>query len=102
MLSIGHKQIRQDMRYRVKQIIPEHRAKYSPSGEPLVFDEEEEILRSHRSEYSQDESKNNKFINENWQFEIRRLNYEDSGTYQCLLSLAKPITKNVTLQVIRK
>ena len=87
------------MRYRVKQTYPEpgtQRLKNFSPEEPLVFDEEHEVSRRSRSD-----EKNDKFINENWQFEIRRLNYEDSGTYQCLLSLAKPITKNITLQVIR-
>ena len=39
---------------------------------------------------------------QNWQLEIRKLTYDDAGTYQCLLPLVKPITRNVTLQVIRK
>ena len=39
---------------------------------------------------------------ENWQFEIRRLDYEDAGKYQCSLSLAKPLAKNITLEVRRK
>ena len=43
-----------------------------------------------------------KYLIQNWEFEIRKLTYEDTGTYVCLLPLAKPITKNVTLQVIRK
>jgi len=42
------------------------------------------------------------FLIQNWQFEIRKLTYEDAGTYTCLLPLVKPITKNITLQVIRK
>jgi hypothetical protein len=41
-------------------------------------------------------------LRQNWQFEIRKLTFEDAGTYQCSLSLIKPITKNITLQVIRK
>ena len=40
------------------------------------------------------------YTRENWQFEIRRLNYEDAGVYQCSLPLAQPIAKNITLQVI--
>ena len=43
-----------------------------------------------------------KYLIQNWQFEIRKLTYEDAGTYTCLLPLVKPITKNVTLQVIRE
>ena len=43
-----------------------------------------------------------KYTIQNWQFQIRKLTYEDAGTYQCLLPLVKPLTKNITLQVIRK
>ena len=43
-----------------------------------------------------------KYLIQNWQFEIRKLTYEDAGTYTCLLPLVKPITKNITLQVIRE
>jgi hypothetical protein len=46
--------------------------------------------------------KKTKYLIQNWQFEIRKLTYDDSGTYTCLLPLVKPITKNVTLQVIRR
>jgi hypothetical protein len=42
------------------------------------------------------------YLIENWQFEIRKLTYEDAGTYQCSLPLLKPISKNIKLQVIRK
>lgn len=42
------------------------------------------------------------YIIQNWQFEIRKLTFDDAGTYQCLLPLVKPISKNITLQVIRK
>jgi len=42
------------------------------------------------------------YSKENWQFEIRRLDYEDAGKYQCSLSLAQPIAKNITLEVRRK
>jgi hypothetical protein len=42
------------------------------------------------------------YSKENWQFEIRRLDYEDSGKYQCSLSLAQPIAKNITLEVRRE
>ena len=44
----------------------------------------------------------NDYIIQNWQFEIRKLTFDDAGTYQCLLPLVKPIAKNITLQVIRK
>lgn len=44
----------------------------------------------------------NKYLIQNWQLEIRKLTYDDAGTYQCLLPLVKPLTKNITLQVIRK
>ena len=49
-------------------------------------------------------SNNNKpkYLIQNWQFEIRKLTYEDAGVYQCLLPLVNPIFKNVTLQVMRK
>ncbi len=43
-----------------------------------------------------------KYLIQNWQFEIRKLTYEDAGVYQCLLPLVNPIFKNVTLQVMRK
>jgi hypothetical protein len=43
----------------------------------------------------------NDYLIQNWQFEIRKLTYDDAGTYQCLLGLVKPIAKNITLQVIR-
>ena len=44
----------------------------------------------------------NDYLIQNWQFEIRKLTYDDAGTYQCLLPLVKPISKNIKLQVIRK
>lgn len=51
---------------------------------------------------NQMKSNENEHFIQNWQFEIRKLTYEDSGVYQCSLPLVKPITKNVTLKVIRK
>lgn len=42
------------------------------------------------------------YLVQNWQFEIRKLTFDDAGTYQCLLPLVKPISKNITLQVLRK
>lgn len=42
------------------------------------------------------------YSNEKWSFVIRKLTYEDAGTYQCFLPLVEPIFKNITLQVIRK
>ena len=47
-------------------------------------------------------NENTKYLIQNWQFEIRKLTYDDAGTYTCLLPLVKPITKNITLQIIRK
>jgi hypothetical protein len=47
------------------------------------------------------EEKASDYSIENWQFEIRKLVFEDSGTYQCLLSLVKPIIRNITLKIIR-
>lgn len=44
---------------------------------------------------------NSEYLVENWQFEIRKLTFEDAGTYQCLLPLIKPITRNVTLKILR-
>lgn len=51
--------------------------------------------RTNKSDQSEIE-----YTMENWQFQIRRLNYEDAGVYQCSLPLAQPIAKNITLQVI--
>lgn len=42
------------------------------------------------------------FTKEKWSFVIRKLTYEDAGTYQCFLPLIEPMFKNITLQVIRK
>lgn len=75
-LSIGKTLLKQDMRYIVSKTegVAENRMK--------VFGEDQVD-----------------YTKENWQFEIRRLNYEDSGKYQCSLSLAKPVAKNITLEV---
>ena len=37
----------------------------------------------------------------NWQLEIRKLTYGDSGTYVCSLPLEKPITKKFKLKIKR-
>lgn len=83
VLSIGNTLLRQDMRYIVKKI----------NNNSLKDDYSKKYLR-HQKATRLDYSK------ENWQFEIRRLNYEDAGIYQCSLPLERPLAKNITLQVI--
>lgn len=126
VLSIGLQQLKQDMRYRVKIVnLNRMRAQSnSQSSEPLVYNDENEIKISkfdesdhkhrilinednvisddHSSTSSFSLPNRNRYLIQNWQFEIRKLTYDDAGTYQCLLPLVKPLTKNITLQVIRK
>lgn len=92
VLSIGSQQLKQDMRYRVKQIHMNNEAAHV-NREPLEY-------TSEKSSIHDLEEKTNDYSIENWQFEIRKLIFEDSGTYQCLLSLVKPIIRNITLKII--
>lgn len=62
-------------------------------------DEKDYTSRVNRRVETENED-NEEYSSENWQFEIRKLNYEDAGTYQCSLPLAQPLAKNITLQVI--
>ena len=82
------------MRYRVKQINMNKEANQI-STDTLEYANE-------KSSNPDLEDKTNDYTIENWQFEIRKLTFEDSGTYQCLLSLVKPITRNITLKILRK
>ena len=126
VLSIGHQQLKQDMRYRVKEVDLNHKLKrtildvntknYINNNSFSTFnshsqDEEYPInntsnkVNFNETDYDQvtlNTIKKTKYLIQNWQFEIRKLTYDDSGTYTCLLPLVKPITKNVTLQVIRR
>lgn len=129
VLSIGIQQLKQDMRYRVK-VANLNRVKSAAAGasmyeEPLVYndvvalDAVESVDHIRKRDDSAHESSStsttrehvdassataatNAYLIQNWQFEIRKLTYDDAGTYQCLLPLVKPISKNITLQVIRK
>ncbi len=91
------------MRYILKQnnILNEDESKKFENSKPHLM-----LANKRESEYDEDYLKNNsrntEYLKENWEFQIRRINYDDAGTYQCLLSLATPITRNITLQVIRK
>jgi hypothetical protein len=44
----------------------------------------------------------NDYMFENWQLEIRKVTYDDTGLYQCSLPLVHPQYINITLKVIRK
>ena len=65
------------------------------------------ILPGHEGELELDSASispnlKHRYLIQNWQLEIRKITFEDAGTYQCLLPLVKPIVKNITLQVVRK
>lgn len=103
VLSIGTQQLRQDMRFRVKvnniKLQTGANASLSNNNNNNNFDsdlysnnDEDGLLDSGKSKQT--------YLVQNWQFEIRKLTYEDAGTYQCLLPLVNPIFKNITLQVI--
>lgn len=81
-LSIGKTLLKQDMRYILKNTNEVPRVARQPNRQQRYDGPIE-------------------YAKENWQFEIRKLNYEDAGKYQCSLSLAKPIAKNITLEVRR-
>jgi hypothetical protein len=132
VLSIGLQQLKQDMRYRVKVATLNRVRVNSNNmyEEPLAFSDaehDEESTSEHSDLFKRDQPtdsqlvdnninnnnsendsihggnpKSSQYLIQNWQFEIRKLTYEDAGTYQCLLPLVKPISKNITLQVIRK
>ena len=95
------------MRYRVKVVdLSEKRTSMSKINKIQTVnhidndDANGENGSSMMSSGSNEES--SRFLIQNWQFEIRKLTYDDAGTYTCLLPLVKPITKNITLQVIRE
>ena len=71
------------------------------NNEAAHFNREQLEYTSEKSSILDLEEKTNDYSIENWQFEIRKLIFEDSGTYQCLLSLVKPIIRNITLKIIR-
>jgi hypothetical protein len=126
VLSIGLQQLKQDLRYRVKVtnvLQNKSMAARAASASSNTNDSENSNIRiaetidassevvhhlhsmqqqQQQHQQLQQSGRSNKHIVQNWSFEIRKLTYEDSGTYQCLLPLVKPITKNITLQVIRK
>lgn len=112
VLSIGMQQLKQDMRYRVKVINMNktksqhgqhhHHAMLLPSTIDTTNSDDSLEVAGSGSHHNHHHSSSRKYLIQNWSFEIRKLTYEDSGTYQCLLPLVKPITKNITLQVIRK
>ena len=96
------------MRYRVKVIDLKDLQKSAPKTAKMASStrtsssEESQRQTSASEDLNASLSDEDKYLIQNWQFEIRKLTYEDAGTYTCLLPLVKPITKNVTLQVIRK
>lgn len=105
VLSIGHQQLKQDMRYRIRLINFNKHAKiaHEPEKSPKRY----AILPGHEGELDTDLAEisphlKHRYLIQNWQLEIRKITFEDAGTYQCLLPLVKPIVKNITLQVIRK
>lgn len=112
VLSVGLLQLKQDMRYRVKMIDVSKQTKMKHTNELNEYSEEEynengnsggvSSSLSNNGLYRSADLKDKSYQIENWQFEIRKLTYEDAGTYQCLLPLVKPVTRNITLQVIRK
>ena len=77
IISIGNQQIKQDFRYRLKV-----------TNYNFVNNENSTIEAAEH---------NKKLIN--WQLEIRKLNIEDNGVYQCSLHSQKP--KKITLKVKR-
>ncbi len=111
VLSIGLQQLKQDLRYRVKvtnvatnrSATPRALSEQTNDSENVNDASEVSIQQPQQQQQQQSQNnRNGKHIVQNWSFEIRKLTFEDSGTYQCLLPLVKPITKNITLQVIRK
>lgn len=121
VLSIGLQQLKQDMRYRVKVLgLNKPKSSTSMSDEPLIFDadnsgdsdivEQSNDLVKRGHDHLEFERINittstadprEDYLIQNWQFEIRKVTFDDAGTYQCLLPLVKPISKNITLQVRR-
>ena len=116
VLSIGLQQLKQDMRYRVKVVnLSEHHHPISKRtiniNSTLLHNDHEYLTQLSNKSNGTDTPENQdvkleelkiKYSIQNWQFEIRKLSYDDAGTYSCLLPLVKPINKNITLQVIRK
>lgn len=102
------------MRYRIRSInLNRHRNSDGPES-VVKNNEKYEILENQVADENSEDSLaestlaplppqlRHKYLVQNWQFEIRKITFEDAGTYQCLLPLVKPIVKNITLQVIRK
>ena len=101
-------QLKQDMRYRVKVVNLNERHNAIVKRTERNTDQLEYALNvtTHIGDAASKENQSNntssRYLIQNWQFEIRKLTYEDAGTYSCLLPLVKPMTKNITLQVTRK
>ena len=68
------------------------------NNEALSYDNDKSSIQELSNEPN---DKSNEYSIENWQFEIRKVTFDDSGTYQCLLPLVKPITRNITLKILR-
>ena len=101
VLSIGNTLLKQDMRY----ILRKTNLNEENDPDELNLNDQQvyyKRLSYHLSKQSNNSTIKNKYLKENWQFEIRKLNYEDAGVYQCSLPLVVPLAKNITLQVIRK
>ena len=94
------------MRYRVKVVdLSEKRNTIGKLKIQTVNNNENDDINGDNASSMMNSGSNeesSRFLIQNWQFEIRKLTYDDAGTYTCLLPLVKPITKNITLQVIRK
>ena len=92
------------MRYRVK--VTDLKQSNINLTKNMVKNDDSEVYSIDNNENNinnnQDQQTQPKYSVQNWQFEIRKLTYEDAGTYQCLLPLVNPIYKNITLQVMRK
>lgn len=118
ILSVGKQQLKQDMRYRVKvvNLNNQHskRTVVDPIEKSTQLENKPNKSHTNSNEYSSNNAypltpihlaylkSSSNYLVQNWQFEIRKLTYEDAGTYQCLLPLINPLSKNITLQVIRK
>ena len=90
------------MRYRVKVVDLSEKRNSKRKIKTIDDNEENNDSSMIMMQQSSTSNEDTQFLIQNWQFEIRKLTYEDAGTYTCLLPLVKPITKNITLQVIRK
>lgn len=105
VLSIGHQQLKQDMRYRIRLVNYNKNTKSPDESEKSQ--KRYAILPGNGEELDPNMASiptnlRHRYLIQNWQLEIRKINFDDAGTYQCLLPLVKPIVKNITLQVVRK